>query len=241
MSAEPTLDVIAGEYVLGLMSPDEERDLEARLAGDAALKAAVREARERFLELDLTTDAGEPPAAVWDKINAQITGTAGTHSGHATVVPFAPKSASSKTAGFWQGFGAASLAASVIAGVGTAALWPTLRAPAPTVVVVLLDAQAKPGAIIEAFADDSVRVVPLENFTVPEGRVIQLWTLPDAKTGPVSIGLLPGVHETKLVGPSLPKPKPDQLYEFTLEPAGGSPTGKPTGPILVKGFAKQPI
>lgn len=237
MSDEPTLDVIAGEFVLGLMSPGEEGDFEARLAGDAALKAALREARERFLELDLTADAGHAPDAVWDKIRLKIDAAPA----QGKVVAFGAKPVPAKRSGYWQGFGAASLAASIVAGMATVALKQTLRPPSPSVVVVLLDAQAKPGAIIEAFNDDSVRVVPLENFTVPEGRVIQLWTLPDAKTGPVSIGLLPGVHETKLVGPSLPKPKPDQLYEFTLEPAGGSPTGRPTGPILVKGFAKQPI
>ena len=33
----------------------------------------------------------------------------------------------------------------------------------------------------------------------------------------------------------LPPPKPDQLFELTLEPATGSPTGRPTGPILFKG------
>jgi anti-sigma-K factor RskA len=27
------------------------------------------------------------------------------------------------------------------------------------------------------------------------------------------------------------------LFEITLEPVGGSPTGRPTGPILMKGNA----
>ena len=61
-----------------------------------------------------------------------------------------------------------------------------------------------------------------------------------ASVGPVSMGLLPRVAATTLEGPVLPAPKPDQLYEITLEPAGGSPTGKPTGPIIGKGFAKVP-
>ena len=33
----------------------------------------------------------------------------------------------------------------------------------------------------------------------------------------------------------LPAPRPDQLFEITLEPATGSPTGRPTGPVLFKG------
>ena len=39
----------------------------------------------------------------------------------------------------------------------------------------------------------------------------------------------------------LPPPGPDQLFEITLEPAGGSPTGRPTGPILFKGNTTQTL
>ncbi len=58
--------------------------------------------------------------------------------------------------------------------------------------------------------------------------------------GPVSLGLVDGASSTRLDAPNLPRPKDAQLYEITLEPAGGSPTGRPTGPILAKGFAKLP-
>ena len=34
---------------------------------------------------------------------------------------------------------------------------------------------------------------------------------------------------------TLPPPGTDQLFEITLEPATGSPTGRPTGPVLFKG------
>ena len=76
---------------------------------------------------------------------------------------------------------------------------------------------------------------------MPEGQTMQVWTLYDPAVGPVSLGTLGrDAAEVVLQGPHLPRPKADQLYEITLEPAPGSPTGKPTGPILVKGFAKRP-
>jgi len=34
---------------------------------------------------------------------------------------------------------------------------------------------------------------------------------------------------------ALPDTVADQLFEITLEPATGSPTGRPTGPVLFKG------
>jgi anti-sigma-K factor RskA len=33
----------------------------------------------------------------------------------------------------------------------------------------------------------------------------------------------------------------NQLFEITLEPEGGSPNGRPTGPILFKGNAARAL
>jgi anti-sigma-K factor RskA len=80
----------------------------------------------------------------------------------------------------------------------------------------------------------------LADFAVPGDKTIQVWTLPSKDVGPVSLGLIDGVRSARLDGPALPTPRSDQLYEITLEQAGGSPTGRPTGPILAKGFARMP-
>jgi anti-sigma-K factor RskA len=109
------------------------------------------------------------------------------------------------------------------------------------IAVLLNESDATPGAIVEAFADDSVRLVPLEQFDVPSGQVLQVWTLPDPQTGPVSLGTFADPASIRLSGPDLPAPNAGQLYEITLEPSPGSPTGRPTGPVLVKGYAKAPV
>ena len=62
-----------------------------------------------------------------------------------------------------------------------------------------------------------------------------MWTLPSRERGPVSVGLMSRAQTLQLSLKDLPAPKPDQLFELTLEPATGSPTGRPTGPILFKG------
>jgi anti-sigma-K factor RskA len=78
----------------------------------------------------------------------------------------------------------------------------------------------------------------LRDFDVPEGKTFQVWTLPSQEMGPVSLGLIDRARSVRLQGPSLPAPRNDQLYEITLEQQGGSPTGRPTGPIIAKGFAR---
>lgn len=236
------LDVLAGEYVLGVMSEQEQRAFEARLAAEPTARVALAAARERLLELDLTAPRVAPRDGLWQRIEAGI--------GDASVIDIATRrtppraanenrpsrQASRFAGGFWQGFVAASVVAAIAAGVAWSTLWPDH----PKLVVVLLDAQAQPVSIVEAYGDQRIRVVPLGRIAVPAGKTLQVWTLPDPATGPVSMGLLSTQTATTLDGPPLPQPRLEQLYEITLEPAGGSPTGKPTGPIIGKGFAKAP-
>jgi anti-sigma-K factor RskA len=224
----------AGEYVLGLIDDAARADFEARLAADPELRRLVAVERERFLELDLTAEGPAPAPEIWQRIEE---GVARTTSNVVDLqvrrtLPAAPLS----RRGFWQGFSAASILGVVASSIAY------MRAPpgAPRLVVVLLNDQAQPVSIVETLDDKRIRVIPLVNIDVPSDRTLQVWTLPDPATGPVSMGLLEAVRATLLEGPVLPTPQPDQLYEITLEPAGGSPTGRPTGPIIGKGYARAP-
>ena len=71
------------------------------------------------------------------------------------------------------------------------------------------------------------------------GLTMQLWTLWDKQKGPVSVGLIDRTHSARFERADLPQQN-DQIYEITLEQVGGSPTGRPTGPVLVKGYATTP-
>jgi anti-sigma-K factor RskA len=227
----------AAQYVLGHLEGTELAAFEAELAANPQMRLAVALERERFLELDVAAPPATPSADLWSRIEAKI-GTSAEPvdlAAHRTAkqkrLPARPP-----RGGFWRGFAAACVLSTFVAGMA----WNLVRTPAPRLVVVLLDAQAKPVSIVEAFPGQRVRIVPLVDIDVPAGRVLQVWTLPDPATGPVSIGLMPSVSATTLDGPVLPPPQQDQLYEITLEPSGGSPTGRPTGPIVGKGFASQP-
>lgn len=108
----------------------------------------------------------------------------------------------------------------------------------PTLIAVLMTPDgAQPAAVVNAFADGRAELVPLSNIDVPPGKAIEIWTLWDRAVGPRSIGLIQRAGRTSLKLEGLPKPQPGQIFEMTLEDSGGSPTGRPTGPILNKGEA----
>lgn len=243
MSAEQDRKARAGDYVLGVMSDEERRLAELDLERDAEFRRAVEVFSARMHGLDMTVVPEAVPEGLWDRIAAQIAGEpqVSATADRPVVVPIGgARRTGPHTVGGWRGMAiAASLAAACAIGYFGAVA--TTSAPQPVVVVVLDTPENVPGAVFEAYADDSVRILPLEDFVVPEGQIMQVWTLYDQSVGPVSLGTIGREPvEVTLKGPDLPRPKAEQLYEITLEPSPGSPTGKPTGPILVKGFAKQP-
>lgn len=228
---------LADEYVIGLLGEAEARDVESLLDTDPELASAVDAARDRFVEIDLTERPATVSTSSWGRILDRLSEEQGEHG---NVVPLnAGQSDRTGVAAYWKHVAQAGMAACLLLAVGLG--WMATR-PAPQFVAILLDAGGEPQAVVEAFADDRVTVRPLENFEVPEGRTLQVWTkpnVPDAQ--PVSLGLMEQIRRLNLKGPDLPPPSQGQLYEITIEQEGGSPTGLPTGPIVGKGFAKTAI
>jgi anti-sigma-K factor RskA len=105
----------------------------------------------------------------------------------------------------------------------------------------LTEGSAEPAAVVNAFADGRTELVPLRTIAVPPDRALEIWTLWDRAVGPRSIGLLDQARSVRLNLENLPKPGPNQLFEITLEPKTGSPTGRPTGPILMKGLTSTAL
>lgn len=240
MSArEDDIQALAGEYALGLLDPVAARDVERRADREPELAAAIAEWRGRLIELDDAAPPVAPSADLWSRIEGALDAPA------ASPALAKPDPRPSFFSRFWSDLPTLRIAALsgaaasvVLAAVAFVSYEAAQRQP--QVIAVLLSADDKPGAIVEVFADGSSYVAPLTDVSVPTDRIMQVWTLPNKETGPVSIGLLETDGSARLRSVSLPDPKPRQLYEITLEPAGGSPTGKPTGPILFKGFAERP-
>jgi anti-sigma-K factor RskA len=234
--AHDDLDRLAAEHVIGLLEPHEQERAERLAATDESFAARVGAWQARLMEFDETAPRMDPGAALWMKVEASLRREAPAPA----TAPSAPRPGLWRSLGFWRGAGLAGAFASLLLAVG---LGFTMREAQrkPALVAVMLDENGQPAGLVNVRADGRAELVALRDIKAPDGRVLQIWTLWDRARGPVSLGTLASARNIPLSLDALPRTAPDQLFEITVEPAGGSPTGRPTGPVLMKGTASTAL
>ncbi|HEN8798409.1 anti-sigma factor domain-containing protein [Pseudomonas sp. CM27] len=224
------LHALAGEYVLGTLPPEQHAAIAERLSADPALRAAVDAWEARLLPLTELATAQPPSARLWGRIQRSL-----------DELP-APARASQlgwwQRLGLWQGLSAAGLAASLLLA------FTLLTTPAPTtryLVVLVAPSSQAPGWVVQASDSRVIELIPLGRDAVPEGMALQFWTKGEQWQAPVSLGLVKPGEPYRVPLQSLPPLEANQLFELTLEKAGGSPSGLPTGPVKFIGRAVKVI
>lgn len=216
---------LAAEYVLGVLSAEEAAALERRMARDGALRAAVAEWEERLSGLTRSVAPVAPRPDLWARIETEVAAVpAGTAKARWRERLWGSLS-------LWRTMAAAGVVASLLLAT-VVALRPDSR-PAYTVVLAAQD--RTPGWIVDISAGGDLRLTPLIDTAVRSNQALQFWTLRDPAQGPISLGLVPPDRTTLIPAARLPAIGPNQLFELTLEPATGSPIGRPTGPVLYIG------
>ena len=103
--------------------------------------------------------------------------------------------------------------------------------------MVLAGPDAKPALVATAERGSRfLTVKAVATVDVPAGRALELWMLPDGRA-PVSVGLVPatGIDRVALRAPAGVALQDIPALAVSVEPAGGSPTGAPTGPVILSG------
>lgn len=222
------LDTLAGEYVLGTLSPQQHAAITERLGQDAALRAAVDGWEARLLELAALATPLAPTPRLWGRIQRSLA---------ALAEP--PRQARWwQRLGVWQGLSAVGVVASLLLALAL------ITTPAPTttyLVVLVAPSSQAPGWVVQASDSQMIELIPLGQDNVPEGMALQFWTKGEQWQAPVSLGLVKPGEPYRVPLQHLPPLEPNQLFELTLEKAGGSSTGRPTGPVKFIGRAVKVI
>lgn len=231
--------VAAGEFVLGTLDDTARQAFEAAMAHDAGLRAEVAMWQDRLLSLTRHAPPADPSPSLWSRIDARLT-WAGTRA-HVEAPP--PRLPWWQRLGLWQGISGLAMAACVALGSVLVLRGVPDVAPSQQYVAVLQGPQGGGnGWVVEVRVDAAgqgrLRLVPVApSGPVPAGRALQFWTKAPGAAGPSSLGLVQAGSTVELPTTRLPALRPEQLFEITLEPEGGSPIGRPTGPILFVGRA----
>jgi anti-sigma-K factor RskA len=226
---DPERHALAGEYVLGTLSADERKGLEQRLESDERLQQAVAEWEERLHPLIALAEPQSPSPRLWPRVERTLDALGRWRP------PVRPRHWWQRL-GWWRGLTAAGLAMSLL----LAAVLILRPLPEPRYVVVLVAPEEKtPGWLVQARDPREVQLIPLAAVEVPADKVLEFWTKGDDWNQPVSLGLVAPGERLRITMDELPPLAPNQLFELTLEQAGGSPTGLPTGPIQFIGRAVE--
>lgn len=234
----------AGEYVLGTLNAAERQAFEAAMARDEGLRREAYAWQDRLLGLTRRLQPVAVSPELWARIAARLSGVS-------QVVATPARSGAANDAlwssvQFWRWLSGGAVAAAMVMSV---LLVRTLVAPpagveqaqveAPRYLAVLQSPdKSATGWIVETVGTDAIRLVQVgEGATIPAGKTMQFWTKPEGAQGPTSLGLVKPGQVVVVPKGQLPGLAERTLFELTLEPAGGSPYNKPSGPILFVGKA----
>ena len=225
------LDALAAEYALGTLPARARLRLARAARSDAAIATAIRGWETRLATLTEGVAPVTPPPRVWTGIVSRL-GLADATVAGASVPWWARLT-------FWRSFALTSFAIAMAFGVTL--FTPAPKVPEQPIVAVLAGPDAKPALIATAMRGERTMTIKVVGAaTVPPGKSLELWMLPDG-SAPRSLGVVPdsGVGRVALPAAADAALANVPALAVSLEPAGGSPTGAPTGPVLYSGKVER--
>ena len=215
------LDRLAAEYALGTLRGRARRRFERLYTESAAARGAVHRWEDHWSALSRTVPPVEPSPRVWAAVSRRLFGDD------------AP-AAEPRRIRRWRAWQLAAAAGLVAVALIVGLIVRQAAPPLQTLAVLGTDT-AHPVWRLERRLPLTVLTIEVIG-TVPEaaGRSYELWALPRGGA-PVSLGLLPaaGSAERPLSERQRTALLAADKVAVSVEPAGGSPTGSPTGPIVI--------
>ncbi|MBV7397021.1 anti-sigma factor [Mameliella sediminis] len=210
----------AAEYSLGLMPKGEIAEFENRLATDRDLQQDVAAWTEYFASFTDLIPAETPPPQLLRRVETQVFGVTERRSIRKQLLPYL-----------------------VGAVTGAFVAWAVLASgflepQRPALGGDMTGAEDGLSLSMRFDPASAVLTVARTDGAVAEGRVLELWLMPDDGT-PVSLALLRGTETLVALPPALAGQIEGGRLMVSEEPLGGAPDGVPTGPQRAEGVLAQ--
>lgn len=226
-------DMLAAEYVLGVLPAPERQQVAHRIERDADFARLVEAWEATLTPLAADYDEIAPPTDLKQRIDARLFAGAGSPERAGTV-----RQAGTRLLDrlwIWRGLAAASLAVAVFLG---ALLFTQPEPDAPTPRLLATLGHEETDVTVFALYDAATGQVVLAEVAGerPADSAFELWVI-EGERAPVSLGLIDGDTDIRIdlgedIGPLM---RAGSLLAVSVEPPGGSPTGQPTGPVVALG------
>lgn len=232
MTAGDDIDMLAAEFALGTLDAAERAEVAARRLREPGFDAAIAEWERRLAPLVDTVPPIAPPPGLAEAIERRLDGASGSATSVAQLAEIADlrrRLVSWKRAAVTAG----AIAASLMLAIGSVDLW----RPRPTgeLVAVFQKDDDSPAFVMSVDIEKRMLTVRMVSAARPEpDKTYQLWIASD-QLGPAprSLGLIDReeftIRRALDYDPALLRAA---TFGVSLEPAGGSPTGRPTSPAI---------
>jgi anti-sigma-K factor RskA len=220
-------EVLAGEYVLGVLSGSERQKVDARLRHDWQFAAMVRRWEENLTQFNDDYAEVTPPDQLLSTIEDRLFASPATTAG--------VRGSLWNSLVLWRGLSLASIAAlGLVFGLDYAE---QIRPKPQTALTADLAGNDQAIALHARYdgASGRLSVTPVASGGAEE-QSLELW-LVEGEQAPISLGVLPqsGLGELDVPEDLRARLTEGVVLAVSLEPFGGSPTGKATGPVVAVG------
>jgi anti-sigma-K factor RskA len=218
------LDALCGEYILGSLRGAARRRFERALREEPLVASRLADWQRMLLPRHGTQMEIKPASHIWNRLEREL-----------SLARY--RTRFFRRISFWRGWAAAATVG-LVAAIG--------------INVLEVEPQAQPMREIARL--EGTEITPVSAQLMRDGHTLQLHALQPTHAGPAQsyeLWLLPAeggaISLAVLVSLDahfvLPPGQVERLHKgaklaVTLEPAGGSPTGKATGPVILIGEVK---
>ncbi|NTG06004.1 anti-sigma factor [Rhizobium rhizogenes] len=222
-------EVLAGEYVLGVLSLEDRQKVERRMRSDRQFAAIVSRWEQNLSGFNDDYEMVAPPASVFPKVEKRVFGETafGAHVWGSLLL--------------WRSvaFGSLFLAIGVL--MFTVTNYTSQPSPGKQLSASLAGQNSPINLLANYDATNGLlRVTPVAAGQ-PQEKSLELWLIRGSDPAE-ALGILPQTGEGEIVLPSELHSKLTEgaIIAVSVEPFGGSPTGKPTGNVIASGTIRLP-
>jgi anti-sigma-K factor RskA len=226
LATHPALDALAAEYVLGTLRGAARRRFERALSSEPLVAGRVNYWQQRINLKPSAVQAVQPSREVWKRIERDL-------NLRALQPPWYSR------LNIWRNWALAASVALVLV-IGTQ----LIRVAEPPVELTAIatlagDDVAVRGTTVSALLSRDGKRLALRSeraIVADAARSYELWLLPNGGGAPISLAVLGSLDAAFSVPPAqVGRIARGAKLAVSVEPAGGSKTGAPTGPVILVG------